>query len=74
MSYDQIQEREGIPLGSIGPTRARCLEELRQRLDTSDDVSNDTRSGTTRYKEGVDRRSAMGDRLRPDQSKKGSAK
>ncbi|MEZ5428885.1 MAG: sigma-70 family RNA polymerase sigma factor [Pyrinomonadaceae bacterium] len=27
-SYAEIAERLGIPLGSIGPTRARCLEKL----------------------------------------------
>lgn len=31
-SYDQIAERLGIPVGSIGPTRARCLEKLRRLL------------------------------------------
>lgn len=29
LSYEQLAGREGIPLGSIGPTRARCLEKLR---------------------------------------------
>ena len=29
-SYDQISERTGIPVGSIGPTRARALERLRR--------------------------------------------
>jgi len=28
--YTEISQREGIPIGSIGPTRARCLEKLRQ--------------------------------------------
>lgn len=32
LSYDQIAERLGIPVGSIGPTRARCLEKLRRML------------------------------------------
>jgi len=31
-SYDQITEKLGIPFGSIGPTRARCLEKLRKIL------------------------------------------
>lgn len=31
-SYDEIAERLGIPVGSIGPTRARCLEKLRRLL------------------------------------------
>jgi DNA-directed RNA polymerase specialized sigma24 family protein len=32
-SYSQISETLGIPMGSIGPRRARCLERLR-RSDT----------------------------------------
>ncbi len=31
-SYAEIVQRLGIPLGSIGPTRARCLEQLKQKL------------------------------------------
>ena len=31
-SYAQIAEQFGIPVGSIGPTRARCLERLKQLL------------------------------------------
>jgi DNA-directed RNA polymerase specialized sigma24 family protein len=31
-SYEQIAERLSIPVGSIGPTRARCLTALRQAL------------------------------------------
>jgi RNA polymerase sigma factor (sigma-70 family) len=30
-SYEDIAEAFGIPIGSIGPTRARCLEQLRRR-------------------------------------------
>jgi len=33
MSYDEVAERLGIPIGSIGPTRARCLDDLRRLLD-----------------------------------------
>jgi DNA-directed RNA polymerase specialized sigma24 family protein len=29
MPYAQISARLGIPLGSIGPTRRRCLDKLR---------------------------------------------
>ena len=29
LSYDDISRRLGMPIGSIGPTRARCLEALR---------------------------------------------
>ena len=31
-SYEEIAERAGRPVGSIGPTRARCLERLRSVL------------------------------------------
>lgn len=31
-SYTEISERLGIPIGSIGPTRARCLEKLKRAL------------------------------------------
>ncbi len=31
-SYAELAERLGMPVGSIGPTRARCLERLRQIL------------------------------------------
>jgi len=27
-SYQEVAARQGIPLGSIGPTRARCIEKL----------------------------------------------
>ena len=30
--YEEVAERLGIPLGSLGPTRGRCLEKLRRRL------------------------------------------
>lgn len=33
IAYDQIATRLGMPVGSIGPTRARCLDKLR-RLTT----------------------------------------
>lgn len=32
VSYEEIATRLGIPVGSIGPTRARCLEKLRRLL------------------------------------------
>jgi RNA polymerase sigma factor (sigma-70 family) len=40
--YAEIGRRLGIPVGSIGPTRARCLERLRAiraSLDTSERIS-----------------------------------
>jgi RNA polymerase sigma factor (sigma-70 family) len=32
LSYDEISDILGIPKGSIGPTRARCLDHVRSRL------------------------------------------
>lgn len=30
LDYGELSRREGIPIGSIGPTRARCLERMRR--------------------------------------------
>ncbi|MGQ9494454.1 MAG: RNA polymerase sigma factor [Anaerolineae bacterium] len=32
LSYEQISQRMRLPLGSIGPTRARCLQKMRKIL------------------------------------------
>lgn len=32
LSYDEIAELTGRPIGSLGPTRARCLEKLRAAI------------------------------------------
>lgn len=32
-SYDEIVQRLGMPIGSIGPTRTRCLAKLRRLID-----------------------------------------
>lgn len=34
-AYAEVAARLGMPVGSVGPTRARCLEQLRQILDDS---------------------------------------
>lgn len=34
-SYVEIAEQLGLPVGSIGPTRGRCLERLRELLEAS---------------------------------------
>jgi RNA polymerase sigma factor (sigma-70 family) len=39
-SYEEIGQRLGMPIGSIGPTRARCLRKLR---DLAESVSNEGR-------------------------------
>jgi DNA-directed RNA polymerase specialized sigma24 family protein len=31
-SYEEVSEKLALPLGSLGPMRARCLEKLRARL------------------------------------------
>jgi DNA-directed RNA polymerase specialized sigma24 family protein len=33
-SYAQVADHLNMPLGSIGPTRARCLEHMKQSLRT----------------------------------------
>jgi DNA-directed RNA polymerase specialized sigma24 family protein len=33
VAYDQVGQQLGIPVGSIGPTRSRCLAKLRRLLD-----------------------------------------
>jgi RNA polymerase sigma factor (sigma-70 family) len=35
VSYSEVAGRLGIPVGSIGPTRARCLERLKKILASS---------------------------------------
>jgi RNA polymerase sigma factor (sigma-70 family) len=32
-SYVEVAQRLGVPLGSIGPRRARCLEHLKKLLE-----------------------------------------
>jgi RNA polymerase sigma factor (sigma-70 family) len=44
LSYAQITERTGIPTGSIGPTRRRALDRLRQAFAVRDHMSGDTGS------------------------------
>ncbi|MGD8395674.1 MAG: sigma-70 family RNA polymerase sigma factor [Candidatus Eiseniibacteriota bacterium] len=44
VAYEEISRRHGIPVGSIGPTRARCLDELRRALGR---VSGTASSPTT---------------------------
>jgi RNA polymerase sigma factor (sigma-70 family) len=36
LGYDQLAARLSMPRGSIGPTRQRCLEDLRQRRELLD--------------------------------------
>ena len=32
LSYEEISEATGRPIGSLGPTRARCLDKLRSAI------------------------------------------
>lgn len=41
LSYNEVGAVLGIPVGSIGPTRGRCLETLRRRLAASDFTGSD---------------------------------
>jgi RNA polymerase sigma factor (sigma-70 family) len=33
LPYDEVARRLGVPVGSVGPTRARCLDKLRRLVD-----------------------------------------
>jgi RNA polymerase sigma factor (sigma-70 family) len=37
-TYEEVSAATGMPIGSIGPTRHRCLEALRTRLTGSDGI------------------------------------
>jgi DNA-directed RNA polymerase specialized sigma24 family protein len=44
MSYQELSERLGMPIGSIGPTRARALQKLRvilEEMDAEDRLTDD---------------------------------
>jgi RNA polymerase sigma factor (sigma-70 family) len=43
LSYTQISQRTGIPIGSIGPTRGRALERLRQTVAIRDHLAGPAR-------------------------------
>ncbi len=43
-AYEEISAALGIPVGSIGPTRARALERLRHELNAEEMQSSDRRS------------------------------
>ncbi|MDQ4093713.1 MAG: sigma-70 family RNA polymerase sigma factor [Actinomycetota bacterium] len=54
LPYTEISRRLGMPVGSIGPTRARCLARLRRELATLD--------ANGRYGAGRDRRGSCRNR------------
>lgn len=45
LSYAEIGYKLDVPIGSIGPTRGRCLEALRRKLSASDFIGSDFGSG-----------------------------
>jgi RNA polymerase sigma factor (sigma-70 family) len=44
VSYSEISARQGIPVGSIGPTRRRCLDKLRRYPAMAALINTDTGS------------------------------
>ena len=38
-SYAHVADQLNMPLGSIGPTRARCLEQMKRNLDTVESMA-----------------------------------
>ena len=50
LSYAEVGNVLGIPVGSIGPTRGRCLDTLRRRLTASDFTGGEVDgSGSSRW-------------------------
>ncbi len=45
LSYDEIVELLGLPHGSIGPTKGRCLEKLRSRPELAPFLDGQTAGG-----------------------------
>lgn len=41
ISYDEASERLGRPVGSLGPTRGRCLGKLKDLLDSAPETGTD---------------------------------
>lgn len=44
-AYAELARRLGVPIGSLGPTRARCMEKLREGLEGLSAVSGGIRPG-----------------------------
>lgn len=49
VSYAEISARLGIPVGTIGPTRARCLDKLRRHPAIAALIDTDDRSRTKSF-------------------------
>jgi RNA polymerase sigma factor (sigma-70 family) len=46
-SYQEVSAALGIAVGTIGPTRQRCLEQLRQRIAADDSLAGQLRGDVT---------------------------
>ena len=60
-SYTEISARLGIPVGSIGPTRRRCLDKLRRYPTVAALINTDT-SSANEMTAGQPRGDALGQR------------
>jgi RNA polymerase sigma factor (sigma-70 family) len=52
LSYAEVGDVLGIPVGSIGPTRGRCLDSLRRKLSAADFFGTEFGSGASRGSRG----------------------
>lgn len=59
LSYKEISHLLSMPIGSIGPTRGRCLDHLRRILDQLEAMPAGRRAGARRQKRPSDDRAAM---------------
>ncbi|HTR98023.1 MAG TPA: hypothetical protein VMH61_08980, partial [Candidatus Acidoferrales bacterium] len=64
-AYADLARRLGVPVGSLGPTRARCMEKLRERLGSQDARSITSGPGGTSRAEPGRRGTPPGDRRDP---------
>jgi RNA polymerase sigma factor (sigma-70 family) len=67
LSYAQISQRTGIPIGSIGPTRGRALERLRQTFAIKDHLAGPARVPAAADGAACVDRAKPGDRDRPQE-------
>jgi RNA polymerase sigma factor (sigma-70 family) len=52
-TYSELAQAFGMPIGSIGPTRARCLERLRAAMLASRNNGDDSQSGSQKRRRRV---------------------
>jgi RNA polymerase sigma factor (sigma-70 family) len=51
-AYADLAQRLGVPVGSLGPTRARCMEKVRERLSALEGSSITAEAGHTSTRAG----------------------